>query len=115
MTNNITKEDKKQLDELNSFISKLNPFAKHLATSLHGYMNIRPDDTRKLLEVYYGPDWRNKTKPSVLTCASCKLATIKNIAIEYEAAKHTVEQISERIKNASDKKDAKQNVDEQEG
>ena len=100
MTKNITKEDKKQLDELNAFISKLDPFKKHLSTSLHGYMNIRPDDTRKLLEAYYGPDWNNKTKPSVLTCASCKLATIKNIAIEYEAAKHTVEQISEKIKAA---------------
>lgn len=89
----MNKEDKKQIEELSAFIEKLNPYETHLSTSVHGYIRITPDATRKLLESYYGPDWKSKVKPNVLSCGSCKLNTIKNIAIEYYGAKHTIEQL----------------------
>lgn len=89
----MTKEDKRQLEELNGIISKLDPYKKHLDTALHGYINIKPEDTRRLLEAYFGPEWKSKVKPNVMTCGACKLSTVKNIAIEYGAAKRTVEMI----------------------
>lgn len=113
MTKNIAKEDQKQVEELTAFISKLDPYRKHLSTSLHGYINITPNDTRSLLEAYYGPEWKSKVKPNVMTCGACKLSTIKNIAIEYEGAKHTIEQLNEKIKKAASKKESTPDVDEQ--
>lgn len=99
----MTKEDKKQVEELTAFVSKLDPYTKYLGTALHGYINIRPEDTRKLFEAYYGPDWKLKVKPNAMTCGSCKLNIIKSIAIEYEGAKHTIDQIM-----AKDKKKKKE-------
>jgi hypothetical protein len=98
----MTKEDQKQIEELTAFVYKLDPYAKHLGTSLHGYLNIRPEDTRKLFEAYYGPDWKDKVKPSALTCGTCKLNVVKSIAIEYEGARHTIEQIMSRDKKKKD-------------
>ncbi len=104
----MTKEEKKQIEELNSFISKLEPYAKHLGTALHGYINITPEATRKLLESYYGLDWKSKVKPNVLSCGACKLNTIKSIALEFEAAKNTIQMIvdkDEKKKGSKAKKD----------
>ena len=101
----MTKEDKRQIEELTGFVEKLSPYSKHLGTALHGYINIRPEDTRNLLEAYYGPEWKTKVKPNVMTCGSCKLNTIKSIAIEYEGAKHTIEQL--QAKDSSKKKSGK--------
>lgn len=100
----MTKDEKKQIEELSEFITRLDPFKKHLGTALHGYMNIRPEDTRKLLEAYHGPEWKTKVKPNVMTCGSCKLAAIKSIAIEYEGAKHTIEMIIEKDKKKKEGK-----------
>ena len=103
----MTKEDKKQLTELTEFTDKLSQFSKHFDTATHGYIRITPDDTRKLLETFHGPDWKNKVKASVLTCGTCKLNEIKKIAMEYYAALSTIQTIKE-----NDKK--RKNVEQQE-
>ena len=100
----MTKEEKKQIEELNAFISKLEPYSKHLGTALHGYINITPESTRKLLEAYHGPDWKSVVKPNVMTCGACKLNAIKSIALEFEAAKNTVKMILEKDEKKADKK-----------
>lgn len=95
----MTKADKQQLEELTELVNRLKPFDNPLSTSIHGYIRITPENKRKLFETYYGPGWRNILKPNVMTCGSCSLNAVKNIAIEYFAAITTIEQIQAKDKN----------------
>lgn len=102
----MTKEDKKQLAELEDLTGRLSKFSKHFDTATHGYIRITPEDTRRLLEAFHGPDWKSKVKPSVMTCSSCKLNEIRSIGMEYFAALNTIKTLKE-----NDKK--KKNVEQQ--
>lgn len=62
---------------------RLEKFEHPLQTSLAGYARIAPSDFVKVLEIYYGSDWRSKTPSSVLTCGNCKLNELRKIANEY--------------------------------
>ena len=94
----MNKQDKEQLNELTAFVESLKPFDNPLSTSMHGYIRITPDNKRKLFETYYGPGWRSILKPNVMTCGSCSLNAVKNIAIEYFAAITTIEQLQSKNK-----------------
>lgn len=106
----MTKEDKLQLAELEELTEKLSKFSKHFDTATHGYIRITPEDTRRLLEAFHGPDWKSKVKPSVMTCSSCKMAEIRSIAMEYYAALNTIQTIKE-----NDKKKKEKDVEQQKG
>ena len=56
-----------------------------LETSRCGYARISTSDFAKMLEIYYGPDWKSKTPRTVLTCGTCKLNELQKIAREYYA------------------------------
>ena len=47
------------------------------------YVHISPQDLRSVLEIYYGPDWKNKVPRQVMSCGHCKLEQLKKIAGDY--------------------------------
>ena len=47
------------------------------------YVHIDPMSLRKVLEIYYGPDWKNQVPKQVFSCSHCKLEQLKKIAGEY--------------------------------
>jgi len=47
------------------------------------YASISTYDFKRMLEIYYGPDWQHKTSRSVLTCGHCKLQELQKIGKEY--------------------------------
>lgn len=63
---------------------KLIPFDKPLGCAYRaGYAHIDPMSMRKVLEIYYGPDWKDKVPKQVFSCSHCKLEQLKKIATEY--------------------------------
>ena len=92
------------LEDLTAFTEKLDKYEKYFSQAVHNYIRITPEDTRNVLEAYYGPDWRNKVKPSVLTCSTCKLNEIKKIAVEYYGAKKTISDIQAKEAEKKSKK-----------
>lgn len=63
---------------------KLQEFDRPLMTAYRaGYVHIAPSDLRKVLEIYYGPDWKDKVPKQVFSCSHCKLEQLKKIATEY--------------------------------
>ena len=103
----MKKEEKQMLEELKEFTGKLDKYEKYFSMAVHNYIRITPEDTRGILEAYHGPDWKNKVKPSVMTCSTCKLNAIKGIAIEYYAAAKTVSDIEEKERQKAEKKKEK--------
>lgn len=89
----MKKEDKAMLEELKARSEVMAPYEKYFSMAVHNFIRITPEDTRKLLEACYGPDWRSKVKPSVLTCSTCKLTEIKKLAIEYYGMVKTIQDI----------------------
>ena len=47
------------------------------------YVHIDPLSMRKVLEIYYGPDWKNQVPKQVFSCSHCKLEQLKKIAGDY--------------------------------
>lgn len=92
----MKKEDKQLLESLKAMTEKLAPYEKYLSMSVHNYLRITPQDTVKLFETNYGPDWKSKVKSTVLTCGTCKLAAVKSIAVEYYSALKTITDIEEK-------------------
>ena len=63
---------------------KLIPFDKALGCAYRAnYVHIDPMSMRKVLEIYYGPDWKNQVPKQVFSCSHCKLQELKKIAGEY--------------------------------
>ena len=63
---------------------KLIPFDKQLGCAYRAnYAHIAPNDLRKVLEIYYGPDWKNQVSKQVFSCSHCKLEQLKKIAGDY--------------------------------
>ena len=50
--------------------------------------HIAPNDLRKVLEIYYGPDWKNKVPRQVMSCGHCKLQELKKISTDYFNYEH---------------------------
>jgi len=100
----MKKQDKEYMAELKDMTGRMSPFSKYLDMAVHNFIRITPEETRKLLESYYGPDWRSKVKPSVMSCSTCKLTEIKKIAIEYFGAVKTLKEMEAKAsdKNKSD-------------
>ena len=92
------------LEDLKEFTGKLEKYEKYFSQAVHNFIRITPDDTRNVLEAYHGSDWRNKVKPSVLTCSTCKLNAIKSIAIEYYGAQKTIADIEAKEAEKKTKK-----------
>lgn len=89
----MTKAEKQQINELTEMTGKMKMFEKYLDMSVHGYIRITPQDTVKLFETYYGQNWRDKVKSTVMTCGSCKLQEIRKVGMEYFAAVSTLAQL----------------------
>lgn len=89
----MKKEEKQLLENLKAMTERLAPYEKYLSMAVHNFIRITPEDTRRLFEANYGPDWKSKVKPTVMTCGTCKLATIKSIAVEYYSAVKTITDI----------------------
>ena len=69
--------------------NNLIPFDKALGCAYHAnYAYIAPNDLRKVLEIYYGPDWKNKVPKQVFSCSHCKLQELKKIAGDYFNYEH---------------------------
>lgn len=100
----MKKQDKEYMAELKDMTGRMSPFSKYLDMTLHNFIRITPEDKRKLFEAYYGPDWRSKVKPSVMTCSTCTLSEVKKIAIEYFGAVKTLKEMEAKAsdKNKSD-------------
>ena len=63
---------------------KLIPYDKPLGCAYRAnYAHIAPSDLRKVLEIYYGPDWKDKVPKQVFSCSHCKLEQFKKIATDY--------------------------------
>ena len=43
---------------------------------------------RKVLEIYYGPDWKDKVPRQVMSCGHCKLQELKKISTDYFNYEH---------------------------
>lgn len=103
----MKKDEKQMLEDLKEFTGKLDKFEKYFSMAVHNYIRITPEDTRRILEAYYGPDWKLKVKPNVMSCSTCKLNTIKAIAVEYYGAAKTINDIEEKERQKQEKKKEK--------
>ena len=54
-----------------------------------GYVHIDPMSLRKVLEIYYGPDWKDKVPRQVMSCGHCKLQELKKISTDYFNYEHS--------------------------
>ena len=52
------------------------------------YVHIDPMSLRKVLEIYYGPDWKDKVPRQVMSCGHCKLEQLKKISTDYFNYEH---------------------------
>ena len=69
---------------------KLIQFDKPLGCAYRaGYAHIDPMSMRKVLEIYYGSDWKNKVPKQVFSCSHCKLEQLKKIAGDYFNYEHS--------------------------
>lgn len=63
---------------------KLTQYDKPLGCAYRAnYAHIDPMSMRKVLEIYYGPDWKDKVPRQVFSCSHCKLEQLKKIAGDY--------------------------------
>ena len=63
---------------------KLIPYDKQLGCAYRAnYAHIDPMSLRKVLEIYYGPDWKDKVPRQVMSCGHCKLQELKKISTDY--------------------------------
>ena len=68
---------------------QLLPYDKPLGCAYRAnYAHIAPNDMRRVLEIYYGPDWANQVPKQVMSCGHCKLKELKKIGGEYFNYEH---------------------------